>query len=186
MTTMTEDKTMTQRVGTDDEGNYMMVRAEIREGRDTGRTIDHAVIETPVLELSITGELYRAHTSPQRGHDAISAGQNRDDLAAITTPAPGWTLEEIAELGAIWDRWHLNTMRAACAHMPSDARARWDRREEVVCEAGTGYKYGSAWLVEELPAEVVERVRYLMRDRSHDLYAARGYDGGGNKYPNES
>jgi hypothetical protein len=40
--------------------------------------------------------------------------------------------------------------------MPEDAHERWDRREQVECSAGSGYRYGQAWLVEYLPDYVID------------------------------
>jgi hypothetical protein len=154
---------------------YVVVEVELRTAFGEHPTVEHGTIAEP-LELSVQASLYAPYDHKD---NPSQSGQARDALAEVVEPAPGWTLEEIAELGAIWDRWHLNTMRAACAHMPADAHARWDRRERVECEAGSGYLYGTAWLTEEMPAEVVERVRHLMRDRSADLYRSRGYDAAG-------
>jgi hypothetical protein len=151
---------------------YVVVTVELRILQGDYVTTEHGTVSDP-LELSVQASQY----GPYDHKDNPSAsGQARESLSEITEPAPGWTLEEIAELRSLWERWHLNAMRAACAHMPTDARERWDRREVVVCDTGSGYKYGTSWLVEPLPAEVVERVRYLMRDRSADLYRSRGYD----------
>lgn len=192
--TDTEQQTerMVQRVGTTADGSYMVVTAEIRRRAGTWQTVTHERAIDPT-ELSVTGELYKARTSPKR-HEPISAGQNIDDLADVVNPAPGWTLEEIAELRSLWDRWHLNAMRAACAHMDPATLAREDdgyggtrvstRDPRNVCPE-TGYQYGHAWLVESVPAEVLNRVRHLMRDRSDDLYRARGYDMQGRKYPTD-
>lgn len=173
-----------QRLGTTDEKHngrrgYVVVTVEIRTQSGPHQTTDHAETVDPV-ELSIQGEHYAPY---DRRNDPSSCGQIRGSLAEITEPAPGWTLAEIAELATIWDRWHLNTMRAACAHMPDDAHASWDRGERVECTAGSGYTYGRAWLTEPLPDDVAERVAYLMRDRSDDAYRARGYDAAGKKYP---
>jgi hypothetical protein len=154
---------------------YVVVEVELRTNQGEYVTTEHGMITDP-LELSVQASQYAPY---DRKDNPSSSGQAREALAEVTEPAPGWTLEEIAELRAIWERWHLNTMRAACAHMPADARARWDRREAVVCDAGSGYKYGTSWLVEPIPAKVVERVRHLMRDRSADLYRSRGYDASG-------
>jgi hypothetical protein len=41
--------------------------------------------------------------------------------------APGWTVGSIKRLMEIWDRWHLNDMRAGCEHQ----RANWDTKKKV-------------------------------------------------------
>jgi hypothetical protein len=41
-------------------------------------------------------------------------------------PAPGWNAETIKRFFDIWDRWHLNDMRAGCEHQRG---AEWESRE---------------------------------------------------------
>lgn len=55
------------------------------------------------------------------------AGQCRDALQMIDTPAHGITREDIERIGAIWDAWHLNGMRAGCQHQ----RASWPLTEPI-------------------------------------------------------
>jgi hypothetical protein len=169
-----------QRLGrTSEERNgrrgYVVVEVELRTRSGEHETTDHGKLSDP-LELSVQASQYGPYDhkdNPSRSGQAI------ESLSEVTEPAPDWTLEEIAELRSIWERWHLNTMRAACAHMSPDAATLWGRGMVEECAEGTGYTYGHAWLTEELPGEIVERVRHLMRDRSADLYRARGYDASG-------
>lgn len=175
--------TYVQRVGTTTDGDYMIVRVEVRTHAGTSETVDHGQTTDPT-EVSFVGELWKRGTDPKR-HEPLGCGQNLGDLRAIVTPAPGWTLEEVTELAEQWERWHLNTMRAACAHMDTALLAREDdgyggtrissRDPRNACPV-TGYMWGHAWLTEELPADVLDRVRHLMRDRSAALHKARGYD----------
>lgn len=167
-------------VGRTDDRDRVIVEVNL-EPLSPGRhqTVTHAVVEGG-LRLSIMGEVYRkgAHRgNPDR------AGQIRESLSLVTSPEPGWSLDEIAELDQIWERWHLNDIRAACAHQtvvwedsPSGRRPSLELTEPCPI---IGYRYGSAWLTDPLPTTILERVRYLMRDRSEDLYRARGYDGNG-------
>lgn len=185
---MTEERYV-QRLGTTDETRngrrgYVVVEVTLSVQAGEHVTTEHGTIVDP-MRLSVMASQYAPY---DRKDDPSRSGQARESLAEVTEPAPGWTLAEIAELGEIWDRWHLNDMRAACAHMdttiPTDAHLeeRYGRPDEqgwllanVTCPE-TGYRYGHAWLTEEIPADVVERVRHLMRSRSNELYAARGYD----------
>lgn len=90
--------------------------------------------------------------------------------------APGWTLRTVNRFLDIWRRWHLNDMVAG-----SPAQMEWLRSNPVtatypeshyekvgsaLAEAGLNpdpnhthngkpYKYGSAWLREEVPGNVV-------------------------------
>lgn len=66
-------------------------------------------------------------------------------------PAPAWDYAKIREFLKLWDQWHLNHMRAGCAHQ----RERGEREVGKPCEV-CGYRYGSAWLKEPLPQHVVD------------------------------
>ena len=85
----------------------------------------------------------------------------------------------IPKLRDIWERWHLNDMRPGCEHQRD-----WDVSEVLTvgekqkaagwvyptehpkgllckpCEV-CGYKYGSAWLREEVPADVLDYLKTL-------------------------
>lgn len=94
---------------------------------------------------------------------------NEKDIA----PAPGWDLEKIKMFLELWDRWHLNDMRAG-----SESQMRWLRENpipkhryeypksyytvisELLAQAGLnpdadGYKYGHAWKFEAVPEWVI-------------------------------
>mgnify|MGYP003419988187 CR=1 FL=1 len=125
--------------------------------------------------LSITGVV-----GPRKNGDAYgSCGQCVDDIRALNP-----------ELADVWERWHLNDMRAGCEHQradkwderpidpskPTNVYGRhcgpngpetwnmlaWVRRNEhpeglmnEPCPA-CGYRYGTAWLREDVPADVVQ------------------------------
>lgn len=108
------------------------------------------------------------------------------------TPAEGIDLPRFLE---IWDRWHLNDMRAGCEHQraegwaerpidpskpanayglhfegqthPSWNRLAWVRPEEHPDGLLTkpcptcGYRYGSAWLHEDVPEDVIAYLESL-------------------------
>ena len=110
--------------------------------------------------LSIAGV-----AGPKRNGDATgSCGQCREYLDDLTNTRPGL---DIAELARIWDRWHLNDMRAGSpaqeAWLRDNGRRGHDYSDTCarLAEAGlnpdptTGYRYGSAWLSEPLPDDVV-------------------------------
>lgn len=76
----------------------------------------------------------------------------------------------------VWKRWHLNDLRAGCEHQRAE---NWG--EDRVSELGKlscwvypqehpkgvlmkhcpvcGYQYGSAWLYEAIPAEIISEIR---------------------------
>lgn len=108
------------------------------------QTIDHEPI-VRYERLTIVGEVLTT-----RRH--IASGQVHADLALITRPAPGWGPDDRARLGEVWARWHLNDLRAACAHQTPPAGR--NDPDPAPCPR-TGYRYGTAWLVEPLPADVL-------------------------------
>lgn len=67
---------------------------------------------------------------------------------------PGWTSEMLDRFIAIWERWHLNNLRAGCVHQ---RRLEWNAKDHLnqPCPA-CGYRYGNAWLFEPVPDSVIE------------------------------
>lgn len=134
---------------------------------------------------------------PKRGGNAHgSSGQIimgwREHPGDWTTNGSDFSKAQLDEFMALWDRWHLNDMRADCEHQraekwgerpidpdkPLSSYGRhfdgqrdetwnmlgWVRPSEhpagllgVPCPT-CGYKYGTAWLTEPVPAEVLERL----------------------------
>jgi hypothetical protein len=93
-----------------------------------GETVTHGrTLPYGYLRVSFTGEV--APKGVRYGTNASSYGQVTDELPA--------------RLRMTWDRWHLNGMRAGCAHLGKGSTI------GDVCEV-SGYKYGHAWLVEPL------------------------------------
>jgi len=112
-----------------------------------------------------------------RANGNCKGGCGQIRLDNITKPAPGIDIKKLQE---IWDRWHLNDMRADCEHQ----RNNWNMSENVFvrgtkmpvtsvfqkedpngmlgkpCEV-CGYKYGTDWLFEEVPQEVIKYLESL-------------------------
>jgi len=127
---------------------------------------------TPDGRLSITGV-----EGPRNGGNcAGGCGQVVMHAWEVAQYAPGWDAEKVAEFRAVWDRWHLNDMTAGSPAQEAHLRAHPvafkypESHYTKACEAlaaaglnpdpahlvnGKPYSYGSAWLREELPAEVV-------------------------------
>lgn len=128
--------------------------------------------------LSITGV-----EGPTPGGNAIgSCGQIdshlRDQLHTIT-PAPGWDALKLQQFFNVWERWHLNDLRAGSPEQEKYLRDHPISREEYaypkshyevagqkLADAGlnpdaNGYQYGHAWKREEVPGEVLEFLRSL-------------------------
>jgi hypothetical protein len=80
--------------------------------------------------------------------------------------APGWDRATWLELLDVWKRWHLNDMRAGCEHQRAlgwkyDTHRDPDQEAPGYPHVGLpcpecGYRIGSAWLREEVPAEVLD------------------------------
>lgn len=83
-------------IGWNEEGKVCIdVKLEYKEGKG--------------LRLSICGDV-----TNRRG-TMIQAGQ-MNPIIGITKYADGWNEERVNELNGIWNRWHLNDMRAGCEH----------------------------------------------------------------------
>jgi hypothetical protein len=153
-------------IGRTDEGEKVYVEARI-EVRNTGewQTTEHETIKDPVT-LAFSGVVIRKGGSIKRDGDWVSGGQVLDYVRRVTPQVNGWSAEDLAKLATIWERWHLNTMRAGCAHQPAESVVYEDspygRRVDLdatpACPV-TGYRYGSAWLTEAVPDDVLEWVR---------------------------
>jgi hypothetical protein len=116
-------------------------------------------------EFSMCGNVWNL-----RRTDVYSCGQNCDEIRDLCGRRPS-----VARLLKIWGRWHLNDAQAGTSaqkavldsHKEANPDWRYDYTEacKVLSAKGLlvdrGYKYGSAWLVEPLPAEVAAEVREL-------------------------
>lgn len=148
--------------------NACDVEIELRQyGKDAGDGCPDYV------ELSICGRVWNVRHS-----DIVSGGQNLDSMALVIKD------EKFKKIHEIWKRWHLNGLNAGTPEQEAkvkewlDAGNRYDY--DAVCsmlkDCGlyevefTGktsgrmydhelYKYGHGWVVEDLPADVIEFVK---------------------------
>lgn len=113
------------------DGGRVMLTLSIENAPEMLITTEHKQV-TDSLTVSISGEY--APKGVRFGTRAGSWGQVQD-------------MVHNARLRGLWNQWHLNDMRAGCAHMP--------RRSDgsPACEIGSGYRYGQAWLIEPLTDE---------------------------------
>lgn len=86
--------------------------------------------------VSFTGEEY-----PKHSHYSTAFGQHQGSAPAA--------------LIALWDRWHLNDMQAGCDHQRALGWTLYDEHPSEPCPT-CGYRFGSAWLYEEPPADLLE------------------------------
>ena len=110
-------------------------------------TVTHGTVASPVM-LAISASVWRPD-----GRDSVQCGQCPEVLGELVSYAAGWDAGKVHVLSVIWECWHLNDMRASCVHQSASGDLR-------VCSV-TGYKWGSKWLVEPLPAGTIEDVRRL-------------------------
>jgi hypothetical protein len=133
-------------------------------------------IEYKAGQLSIQG----VEGPRSNGNAAGSAGQCIDALDDVAL-APSWTPEMVARLREVWDRWHLNDMRAGTPAQEARLRTltfpgypvnHYDWASAELAKAGLnpddGYRYGSSWLYEDVPANVLDWLyRLPVSDREH-------------------
>lgn len=157
-------------VGRTADGDRLWLEVELREQDAQGRfrsAVDHKPVTT-YTELAISASgLRRGRRAPAA--DIDFGGQCVETLRAVVHPAKGWTVGELQDLAEIWDRWHLNGMQAGCAHQtPWIVPDQYGRPAPSLmltkrCPE-SGYRYGHAWLVKAMPAEVEAKVRaYAVR-----------------------
>lgn len=143
-------------LGKDGEGNRAFVTIELRTEEREQETTEHTTI-MEVTELSVV-----AHAWQRNHRDITWSCPGGDWLKYLDDPPP--LARRVAEIG---ERWHLNAMRAGCAHQTVRYETdRYGRRVSSLtltepCPK-TGYKYGHAWLVEPLPGDVLAEIRGWM------------------------
>ncbi len=108
-------------------------------------------------ELHMVGEARR-----KRASDCDQAGQMQDTIrkwveAGELDYAPSWDADRVRRMLDTWDRWHLNHLRAGCEHQRALGWASYDEHPSEPCPV-CGYKYGTAWLREDLPPDVAEEI----------------------------
>ena len=114
-------------------------------------TTDHRTVVDPI-ELSVTFDLINGS-----GRDIGGGAMGEDGIAAVTTrKASRETFERLARLIP----WHLNGTTAGCDHQTIEYETdRYGRRVPSLSQTSecpaTGYRYGSSWLVRELPADII-------------------------------
>jgi hypothetical protein len=132
------------------------ISVELAHTGQQTETTEHGHVSNP-LRFSISGGVW----NPNRT-DYVSAGQITDVLTSLGTFAPGFDADKAARLAGLWQRWHLNDVRAGCAHQAvvwEDGRPSLDLT--LPCPV-TGYRYGSAWLTEELPEGFADELWSLL------------------------
>lgn len=78
----------------------------------------------------------------------------------------GWTQHDVDTLLSLTKDWHLNDMQAGCEHQivvweDSPYGRRPSLTETAPCPQ-TGYRWGSGWLVREIPQYALNEINRLM------------------------
>ena len=66
--------------------------------------------------------------------------------------------EKMKEMRDVWKRWHLNSMHPGCKHQRNFKDEPYEKHALEVCPI-CGHKYGIDWQREELPQEVLEKIK---------------------------
>ena len=144
------------------------VTAEVRRELTTRpmTSVTHEELPAGQMTVAITFEV---KDPKKRGDNAfISAGQTPpEDRVIVTLPSTVAAKDEdrrweaVRAVERLWAGWHLNKMRAACAHqvvpeVPEGVASRtsWLLDNTEPCPL-TGYRYGTAWLFDPLDAQAL-------------------------------
>lgn len=136
-----------------------------------GNTVGGGAAEDGAYTLSLSGSVMTKADRPRARWSAVSSGQCNEEIERNWGDYP-----EVRELLQIWDRWHLSTMKAGTRRQNDYLDGRdpkpltYDDRKAVLAEggllvdtefAGGPYSYGTAWLAEPVPVEVIDRIGEL-------------------------
>jgi len=159
---------------------------ELKNKDKTQKGVDGNEYEDP-LELSISGSIWQRDET-----DSLSGGQIDDDLREALRDGKlevgnGISDSEMKELLDIWDKYHLNDLSAGTERQNEIIEENKDKpkynkfdkfldRPKAILEdfdaepdketegfGDEGYSYGSAWLFQPLPEDVVDFVEKFKR-----------------------
>jgi hypothetical protein len=128
------------------------IRMEWLTRQDWYDTVDHRQVSRP-LDFAITTGVWNTGLT-----DIESGGATVQPLYELKSYTNGFTEGDALWLAAL-GTWHLNAMRAGCVH-----QAAYAGLDSPACPE-TGYRYGSKWLVRELPDGLLEEIQGLFKGR---------------------
>jgi hypothetical protein len=116
--------------------------------REGGLTVDLQPVPADAMRLSICGDVVEYHGGGSGGQCVDTVREMAADLPAVQ------------RLCDAWDRWHLNDLRAGTLAQTAVAKGLgYDAAKAALTFAGLyedrGYAYGSKWLYEPLPADIL-------------------------------
>lgn len=131
----------------------------VRLGTTTEGKRSHSVyvkIEYRDHRLALSGVV-----GPTKAGNCVSCGQICDsgNRPFIDKLARGWTYGRVYVLWATWINWHLNDLRACCAHQTALGWKAQEHLGEPCPECG--YPCGSQWLAEPVPTIVLRWLSQL-------------------------
>jgi hypothetical protein len=151
---------------------YIHVALEVEFRTDKETAYPHWDVDLKdcptVTELSIVGTVWE-------GGRESHGGQCVDYIRSLFQ-YDSETATDMRRLCDLWDRWHLNGMRPGC-RAQRDALAGFEpdydwygeacvllqcKQLYEVEENGRKYTFGTAWLAEPLPAEVVKEINDIL------------------------
>ena len=74
--------------------------------------------------------------------------------------AKGWDSKKWLDFLDVWKQYHLNNMQAGCEHQRKLGWKRYGDHPSEPCPV-CGYKYGTAWLMLDVPEEVITFLKGL-------------------------
>lgn len=121
-------KSVTAYLGRTREGDRVFAELSITREDKPVSTIEHGTANGTV-RLSASG-----FTIPKGRRYADSAGQMLDVLdGGLVKDRSEWSASDVRSLLTLWRHWHLNDMRAGCAHMTLPEDESYDARKHVTC-----------------------------------------------------
>jgi hypothetical protein len=121
----------------------------------TKETVTHDQVVN-YITLTISGFAHKTVRS-----DWEYGGQIIEQIRNLAHPCiPQDKLDQIV---TIWQRWHLNNIKAACIHQTDFGNVDstdWQTKANVeTVKCPKGYRYGSKWLLEPLPQSVIDTIK---------------------------
>lgn len=145
---------------------FLEMEIKLENGRERNKqTINH---EPALWYLTLS---IRGHAWDARRKDHAYSGQIYDELNDQNIKEYLIPSEKLAYIVGIWKRWHLNDLKAGCIHQGSvNANdPEWtEKADKETKKCPVGYGYGSAWLVEPLPLEIVGEITGIFNKFSND------------------
>lgn len=138
---------------------------------ETGRKINSVDIEIELRDTETGPEFTVCGTVWNSKHtNCVQAGQCLDHLLPFFK-----NNKQFVEIHRLWKRWHLNTLKAGDKEQEEAVKTylkTHDYDYTEVCKyldtlgllVHNGYKYGTAWLTEQISAEDLEKIYKLLED----------------------